>query len=143
MRRSTVVTGEVRQLAAKKRLDVLLLQEPYVRKHGASHTFYGLGNGMKIAAVRSERPQALVAICNPQFQMTFISQLSTTHCVCAEIQGPGFTYHVVSCYFQYKDQIEVHFNHLEKKLQVIRRRKNNSGSLCQRVLPAAELRQYR
>lgn len=64
MRRSTVVTGEVRQLATKKQLDVLLLQEPYVRKQGASHTFYGLGNGMKIAAVRTERPQALVATHN-------------------------------------------------------------------------------
>lgn len=120
MRRSTVVTGEVRQLVAEKRLDVLLLQEPYVRKQGQSHTFYGLGTGMKVAAVRSHRPWAAVAVCNPKFQMLFVSQLSTTHCVCAEVQAPGFSFYVASCYFQYSDEIEKHLGHLEMVCRSLR-----------------------
>lgn len=54
MRRSTVVMGEVRQLVVEKHLDVLLLQEPHVRKQGSSHTLIGLGTGMRVAAVRSQ-----------------------------------------------------------------------------------------
>lgn len=120
MRRSAVVTGEVRQLVAKKRLDVLLLQEPHVRKQGAGHTFVGLGVGMRVAAVRSQRPWAAVAVCNPQFQMVFVSQLSTTHCACVEVQAPGLSYYVVSCYFQYSDDIEGHLRHLETVLRTLR-----------------------
>ena len=113
MRRSTVVSGEVLQLASEKRLDVLLLQEPYVRKQNSSHTFYGLGTGFRVAAVRSQKPWAAVAICNPNIDMLFVSQLSTTHCVCVEVQAPNFSFYVVSCYFQYSDEIEKHLRHLE------------------------------
>lgn len=120
MRRSAVVTGEVRQLVADKRLDVLLLQEPYVRKQSQSHTFYGLGINMRIAAVRSQRPWAAVAVCNPKLDLLFVSQLSTTHCVCVEVQAPGFSFYVASCYFQYSDEIEKHLGHLEKVLHSLR-----------------------
>ncbi|XP_026830320.1 uncharacterized protein LOC113563197 [Ooceraea biroi] len=120
MRRSAVVTGEVRQLVAEKRLDVLLLQEPYVRKQSHSHTFYGLGTGMRIAAVRSHHPWAAVATCNPNWDMLFVSQLSTTHCACAEVRAPGFSFHVASCYFQYSDEIEMHLRHLETVFHSLR-----------------------
>lgn len=113
MRRSAVVTGEVRQLVAEKRLDVLLLQEPYVRKQGASRTFYGLGLSSKVAAVRSQHPWAAVVVCNPRLDILFVSQLSTPHCACAEVQAPGFSFYVASCYFQYSDDIEKHLKHLE------------------------------
>ncbi|KMQ93077.1 TRAS6 protein [Lasius niger] len=42
------------------RLDVLLLQKPHVKKQGFSHTFVGLGIGMSVAAVHSQRPWAAV-----------------------------------------------------------------------------------
>ena len=54
MGRSAAVIGEVRQLIAEKHLDILL-QESYVRKQDDSHTFYGLGTGMKVAALGMER----------------------------------------------------------------------------------------
>ena len=52
MQRSAVVTGEVRQLIAEKRLDVL--QEPYAGKLGSSGTICGLGLGVRVAKVRSQ-----------------------------------------------------------------------------------------
>lgn len=70
---SAVVTSEVRQLVAEKRLDILLLQEPYVRKQNASHTFDGLGTGMRVATVRSQRPMAMVAVCNPHLEMLYVA----------------------------------------------------------------------
>lgn len=120
MQRAAVVSGEVRSLVAEKRLDILLLQEPYVRRQGKSHTFYGLGTSFKIAAVRSERPWAAVAVANPDFEMVFVSQLSTTHCVCVEVQAPGFSFYAVSHYFQYSDDIEKHLSHLEMVLRTLR-----------------------
>jgi len=45
--------------------------------------------------------------------LLFISQLSNTHCVCVEVQVPGFSFYVVSCYFQYHDEMEEHLRHLE------------------------------
>ena len=48
MQKSAVVTGEVRQLIAEKRLDVLLLQEPYAGKLGSSGTICRLGLGVRV-----------------------------------------------------------------------------------------------
>ena len=116
MQRSAVVAGAVRQLAAEKRLDILLLQEPYAAKLGASGIVRGLGSGVDVATIRSEYPWAAVAVSNANFEIIFLSQLSTPHCSCAEVLTPGFTFYVVSCYFQHNDDIEKHLRHLEKIL---------------------------
>lgn len=120
MRRSEVVTGEVRTLIQEKRLDILLLQEPYVQRPDERHTFFGLGTSVQVAAVRHEDPWAIVASCNPEFKIIFISQLSTAHCVCAEVLTPGFSFYVVSHYFQYSDDIELHLKHLATVLHALR-----------------------
>ncbi|KAK2578849.1 hypothetical protein KPH14_012204 [Odynerus spinipes] len=117
---SATATGEVRQLISEKRLDVLLLQEPYVQKRAKGYAFVGLGTGMRVAAVRSKHPWATVAVCNPAFQMIFVSQLSTPHCVCVEVQAPGFSFYVVSHYFQCRDDIKKHLRHLEMVLRSLR-----------------------
>lgn len=123
MRRSEVVTGEVRTLIREKRLDILLLQEPYVQRPDERHTFFGLGTSVRVAAVRHEDPWSAVAVCNPELKIIFISQLSTAHCVCAEVLAPGFSFYVVSHYFQYSDDIEWHLNHLATVLNALRGQK--------------------
>jgi exonuclease III len=120
MRRLQVVSGEVRKLASDKRLDVLLLQELYVRKQLSSHTFYSLGTNIRVAAVRSQRPWAAVAISNSNLGILFVSQLSTTHCICADVQAPNFSFYVASCYFQYSDEIEKYLRHLEMVCHLLR-----------------------
>lgn len=120
MRRSAAVTGEVRSLIRQKRLDILLLQEPYVQRPDERHTFFGLGTSVQVAAVRRGAPWASVAVCNPAFKMLFISQLSTAHCVCAEVLAPGFSFYVVSHYFQFSDDIEEHLRHLGMVLHALR-----------------------
>ena len=80
MQRSAVVTGEVRQLIAEKRIDALLLQEPYAGKLGWSGNICGLGLGVSEATARSQYPWAAVAICNHDYEICFVSQLSNSHC---------------------------------------------------------------
>lgn len=84
MRRSAIVTGEVRRLATQKHFDILLLQEPYTRRNGTNGAFhFGLGVSTKIAVDRTERPWAIVASTNPSIQLLIISQLtSAQHIVC-------------------------------------------------------------
>ncbi|KAK1117326.1 hypothetical protein K0M31_016700 [Melipona bicolor] len=89
MQRSAVITGEVRQLFAKRRVDLLLLQEPYAEKLGASGTVQVLGTRVGEAAVHSQYPWAAVALSNPNFEIIFVSQLSTPHCPCAEVLTPA------------------------------------------------------
>ena len=60
MQRSAAVTGEVRQLVAEKRLDILLLLEPFAGKLGACGTVLGLGaGGVGVAATRSQYPSLI------------------------------------------------------------------------------------
>lgn len=98
-------------MLAKSDLYILLLQESHIRGQDAGHIFVGLGKAIRVAAV-SQRLWAAVAVCNPKLQILIVSQLSTSHCVCAEVQAPGFSFHV-SCYFQYSDEIERHLGHLD------------------------------
>ncbi|KAK2578557.1 hypothetical protein KPH14_011620 [Odynerus spinipes] len=98
-------------------------REPYARKLGKSYTSVGLGTRTRVSASRSEYPWAAVAICNPAFQMISISQLSTPDCACAEVQAPGFSFYVVSHYFQYSDEIEGHLRHHETVFRSPRRKR--------------------
>ena len=118
MQRSAVVTGEMRQLLAEKRLDVLLLQEPYAGKLGSSVSICGLGLGVSVATARSQNSCAAVAVCNPDYEICFVSQLS--HCSSVDVLAPGFSFYVVSCYIQHRDEIEEHLRHLEKVFIALR-----------------------
>lgn len=79
-----------------------------------------MGVTTKTVAANSQYPMAIIALCNPKLQMLFITQLSTTHCVCAEIRAHGISFYVVSYYFQYKDKIEGHLRHLETVLRSLK-----------------------
>ena len=121
MQRSAVVTGEVRHLVAEKRLDILLLQEPFAGKLGARGTVLGLGaGGVGVAATRSQYTWAAVAVSNPNFDMLFLSQVNNMHCFCAEVLILGFSFYVASYYFQHSNDIEEHLRHLEKILHSLR-----------------------
>ena len=110
------------ELIGNKGLDVPLLREPYIQKQAESNIYSIKGSGvaMGIAAVRSKYPWAAVAASKSLLQMTFISQLNNSHCVCAELRAPGFSFCVVSHNFQWSDDIEKHLRHLETVLPSLR-----------------------
>ena len=116
MQRSAVVAGEA--LVAERRLDILLLLEPYAGKLGSSDTVRRLGSAVGVAAIRSQYPWAAVAVSN--FEISFQFQLSTPHCSCAEMLTLGFTFYVASCYIQQSDDIEMHLRLLERILHSLR-----------------------
>lgn len=62
----------------------------------------------------------MVVISRPKIQMLYVSQLSTTHCVYAEVQASSFSFYVASCYFQYNDKIERYLAHLKKVFHALR-----------------------
>jgi len=63
------------------------------------------------------------------------SQFSTTHCVC--VQALGLSIYVVSCYFQYSDEIEDYLRRLEKVFHSLRDERLIGGR-CQRAIVALE-----
>lgn len=112
-----MVTGEVRQLVVKKRLDILLLQELYSRKLGASSTVRGLETGIRMAAVLTQYPWAVIAVSNPNFDVSFVSQHNTPYCLLADVLNPGFPVQVSFFYVQHSDDTE---KHLEKGFHALR-----------------------
>lgn len=114
MARSGVVSGEVSELVRSKKVDIMLLQEIHTIEQKSPRTFVFPGMGRhRMVAERKERPWAAVAICNPNFEALYISDISTTHCACVEVLSPGFSFFAVSCYFQCRDDIETHLRQLD------------------------------
>ena len=73
-----------------------------------------------VATARSQYSLAAVAICNPDYEICFVSQLSNSHCSSVEVLAPGISFYVVSCYCQHRDEIEEHLRHLEKVFIALR-----------------------
>ncbi|CAG5073501.1 Similar to Retrovirus-related Pol polyprotein from type-1 retrotransposable element R1 (Fragment) (Bradysia coprophila) [Cotesia congregata] len=120
LRNDRAGTLEASQLWEEKRIDVLLLQEPYAAYSNNSFKIPGFGCGIQVAAETRSRPYAAICLTNPKYQLLVLSQLSTTHCVCAQIVGPDTTFFVVSSYFQYKDEIDIHLEHLERVVRALK-----------------------
>ncbi|XP_044591429.1 uncharacterized protein LOC123269659 [Cotesia glomerata] len=120
LRNDRAGTLEASQLWEEKRIDVLLLQEPYAAHSNNSFKIPGFGCGTQVAAETRSRLYAAICLANPKYQLLVLSQLSTTHCVYAQIMGPDTSFFVVSAYFQYKDEIEMHLKHLEKVVRALR-----------------------
>ena len=74
-------------------------------------------------ATRNMKPWTAVVITNPDIEVLYISQLSNPHCVCAEVIAPGFSFYIVSHYFQFNDDRQNHLSHLETVLTSLRGQK--------------------
>lgn len=115
---SKVELAEAKQLIGEKKVDVLLLQEPYVvEQPNRGWPITGLGRGVKTAAIRAKRPYAAIAIGNPDFSIIHLAQYSTQHTVCAEIRAPHFSFYVVSQYYQYSKPREEYIDELSRILR--------------------------
>ncbi|XP_044580730.1 uncharacterized protein LOC123262532 [Cotesia glomerata] len=120
LRNDKAGTLEASQLWEEKRIDVLLLQEPYAAHSNNSFKIPGFGCGIQVSAETRSRPYAAICLTNPKYQLLVLSQLSTTHCLCAQIMGPDTSFFVASAYLQYKDEIDMHLKHLERVGRALR-----------------------
>ena len=89
---------------------------------------------MKVAAVRSERPWALVVISNPRLQMIFVSQLSTTVCVW---KCKPLTYQYTSCHVTSNTVTKLKITSGKKVFHSLKGEIHSDGR-CQRAIVALE-----
>ncbi|XP_044588795.1 uncharacterized protein LOC123267976 [Cotesia glomerata] len=144
LRNDRAGTLEASQLWEEKRIDVLLLQEPYAAHSNNSFKIPSFGCGIQVADKTRSRPYAAICLTNPKYQLLVLSQLSTTHYVYAQIIGPDTSFFVVSAYFQYKDEIDMHLKHLEKVVRALRGKRGSEtddarGEKLEQFIDAHEL----
>lgn len=105
---SRAVTDEIRQIMAERRIDVVLLQEPYCYELNVK----GFGLRAKVIEDSDRAPwsritkiQAAVVVGNIELTVTKLQQLSNTHFICVQISTATNEVYLVSAYFQFCDNI--------------------------------------
>lgn len=117
------VTDEITKEIGKQGVSLLLAQEIYNAQQNGSYTFVGLGTGRIVAADRKGKPKVAAVSFNSGIKLNLLSQFSNPHCVCAEVLAQGFSFYVVSQYFQYKDDRRIHIEYLDRILGSLKNKK--------------------
>ena len=109
--RARTAAKEIRQLVDEREVDIICIQEPYVRNREVQgypvfHKKITIG----------ETPGAAIIITNQQITATLINQLSNPKVLCLEIKTQNLTFILVNMYFQYQETIEPYILALENIL---------------------------
>lgn len=112
----TKVTGEIREALGQHRVDLLLMQEPYI---STGRGIAGLGSLAKVACAEG-MPKAAIMSAKEEVNMIVLRHLTTEHCVCAQVNTPSGSFYAISSYFQFADSVEPHLNHLGSVLEALR-----------------------
>jgi hypothetical protein len=108
---SRTVNKEIRQLSDVRNIDILILQEPYVRK--------GKLLGFPITAkiiTKGDKPGAATIIFNRNITATLIDQYSNEKVLCTEIKTSTTKFILVNAYFQYGEIIDPYIDILNEIL---------------------------
>ena len=119
MRRAHDVTAEIRTHLLERKIDILLLQEPYTVRCAIP----GFGMCNLLATAQCEegiRPMAGIALFNPNLTALKLNEFCTSHCVCIELKSNVGRFFLVSMYFQYSNDIKESLALLERILQKLR-----------------------
>lgn len=112
----TKVTGEIREVLGPHRVDLLLMQEPYIcNRRGIT----GLGSSAKVACAEG-MPKAAIMATKEDVNMIILRHLTTEHCVCAQVNTPSGNFYAITSYFQFADSVETHLKHLGLVLEALR-----------------------
>ncbi|GBP65880.1 hypothetical protein EVAR_85148_1 [Eumeta japonica] len=93
---SIVATRELAEVARRERLDFVLVQEQYAAADNIVQT--GADSKAGLLLVKTD------------IAVTALAHMSNSHCLVAHV-GPCDLY-LISCYFQYRDSIDPHLDHL-------------------------------
>lgn len=129
--RRRAATNEVLMLAQDKRAPILLIQEPYNYLNRVS----GLGKYSNQILV-GNNTKACIVILNKIFTATLIGDISTSHCVCAHIEGPTGDFYVISAYLQYSLPAGLILQQIHAALKKIGNRKVIIGMDANGVSPS-------
>lgn len=102
---------ELKSVVLEKRIDVMLLQEPYSYRGIIPHT-----SGGRTYAV-GERPRSAIIVYNENIEVMIITELSDRHHTCVKLFLAGKSIGIVSSYFQHSEEIGPHIEHWAKCLK--------------------------
>ncbi|GBP63885.1 Retrovirus-related Pol polyprotein from type-1 retrotransposable element R1 [Eumeta japonica] len=109
-------------------LDLVLVQEQYS----------GEPNLLQIG----QHAKAGILACRSDTTICVLAHLSTPHCLVGHVEPCDL--HVLSCYFQYSEDIDRHLDHLDRVLNILRGKRILIGVDCNAHSPLwfCERRQY-
>ena len=119
---STVMT-EVRDIAIKEKIDIVLLQEPYVFREGREgvvHYGMGLRPLICLAEDGKDGPLAEIIVFNPELQVTVLGQFLSPYCVCVEVISQCNQFYLMTYYLKYQESTEYHLQQLGRILEALR-----------------------
>lgn len=116
--RGKIATAEAIQLAHKNKVPIMLVQEPYTYCYQVS-TFGKYSNQILTGNRENETPWACIVLFNREYHATILSDVSTSHCVCAYISGPSGGFYVISAYLQYSLPVEVVLQQVHNALRKV------------------------
>lgn len=119
MQNSRVVGEETREILQRKKVDVLMAQEPY--SVGGKVRGFGLSSSFMIAgdSVEQIRPMAAL-VCRPDTEPMELLTHKTPHFSTAEFNMSMGKFYIISGYFQYRDEIEPCLGKLGEILTTLR-----------------------
>ncbi|KAG8226160.1 hypothetical protein J437_LFUL007397 [Ladona fulva] len=108
--RSVRVVGEFREKMIEERVEIAMIQEPYIR----NNIVKGFGSA-RVYSVKGVFPWAAVIIINEKLGAMKVNSLTNSNCVCVEILPPtGNRFYAISMYFQFSEHIEEYLMYLRK-----------------------------
>ncbi|GBP97354.1 Retrovirus-related Pol polyprotein from type-1 retrotransposable element R1 [Eumeta japonica] len=125
---SIVATQELPSVARGMGLDLVLVQEQYS----------GEPNLLQIG----QHAKAGILACRSDTTICGLAHLFTPHCLVGHVEPCDV--HVLSCYFQYSEDIDRHLDHLDRVLNTLRGKRILIGVDCNAHSPLwfCERRQY-
>ncbi|CAB0034371.1 unnamed protein product [Trichogramma brassicae] len=97
-------------------------QEPYAYK-GRACALGGFSRVVITGQKGEESPWAAVVVSSPNITATHLRQHSSAHCVCVELSGAFGSVVVISQYYQFSHEPEVHIDYLDLLLSRLRSRR--------------------
>ncbi|GBP39493.1 Retrovirus-related Pol polyprotein from type-1 retrotransposable element R1 [Eumeta japonica] len=109
-------------------LDLVLVQDQYSGEPNLIHI--------------GQHAKAGILACRSDATICMLAHLSTPHCLVGDVEPCDV--HVLSCYFQYSEDIDRHLDHLDRVLNTLRGKRNLIGVDCNAHSPLwfCERRQY-
>ena len=119
LQRKRIASTELLDKALRENATALLIQEPYTYLNKVAN-FGRYDNKVITGNKVDEQPWAAIVLLDPAYTATLLTQLSCSHCVCAHITGPVKDFYLVSQYYQYSHDVQVHLVKTERILRSIK-----------------------
>lgn len=109
--RSLKVANELRKITEEKKIDILVLQEPYLYKRQVKG--YSSMKDKIVQNYENQDSKAAIIIYNRNIVVTQLEQFKNEHIVCAHLKSEQGSFYIVSVYCQYSHDVDRYLKELE------------------------------